>query len=153
MEAALQDVSVVGFKDVQAGVEQLALRDDDHVEPGSELVATKNLSNQSFRSIPGHGAPKLPRCGDPQPAHAGLVGQDEHRGVAAMNPDAPFIDLLELGSPADPFGGAEPRIAYSLLTVRRFRPFARRRFSTRRPFLVLIRTRNPCVRLRRREFG
>ena len=42
---------------------------------------------------------------------------------------------------------------YSLLTVRRFRPFARRRLSTRRPFLVLMRTRNPWVRLRCRLFG
>ncbi len=42
---------------------------------------------------------------------------------------------------------------YEEETVRRLRPFARRRFSTCRPFLVAIRTRNPCVRLRRRRFG
>ena len=41
----------------------------------------------------------------------------------------------------------------SLLTVSRLRPFARRRFSTSRPFFVLIRTRNPCVFLRWRVFG
>jgi hypothetical protein len=35
--------------------------------------------------------------------------------------------------------------SYSLLTVSFFRPFARRRFNTRRPFFVLMRTRNPCV--------
>src|SRR5205085_12185725 len=29
----------------------------------------------------------------------------------------------------------------------------RRRFNTSRPFFVLIRTRNPCARLRRRVFG
>jgi hypothetical protein len=39
------------------------------------------------------------------------------------------------------------------VTVSRFRPFARRRLSTRRPFFVAIRTRNPWVRLRRRRFG
>jgi hypothetical protein len=33
------------------------------------------------------------------------------------------------------------------------RPFARRRLSTKRPFLVLIRTRKPCVRFRCRVFG
>ena len=38
-------------------------------------------------------------------------------------------------------------------TVSRLRPLARRRFNTRRPFFVLIRTRKPCVRLRRRRFG
>jgi len=43
--------------------------------------------------------------------------------------------------------------AHSLLTVRRLRPFARRRLRTRRPFFVLMRTRNPCVRLRWRVLG
>jgi hypothetical protein len=38
-------------------------------------------------------------------------------------------------------------------TVSRFRPLARRRFRTSRPFFVLIRTRKPCVRRRRRRFG
>jgi hypothetical protein len=37
--------------------------------------------------------------------------------------------------------------------VRRFRPLARRRLRTCRPFLVLIRTRNPWVFARRRRFG
>jgi hypothetical protein len=66
---------------------------------------------------------------------------------------APFVDPLELGAPADSLGGAEARVDYSLLTVSRLRPFARRRLRTRRPFLVLIRTRKPCVRLRWRVFG
>ena len=43
--------------------------------------------------------------------------------------------------------------SYSLLTVSRLRPLARRRLSTRRPFLLLIRTRNPWVRLRWRLLG
>jgi hypothetical protein len=38
-------------------------------------------------------------------------------------------------------------------TTRRLRPLARRRLSTSRPFLWLIRSRNPCVRRRRRRFG
>ena len=37
--------------------------------------------------------------------------------------------------------------------MRRLRPLARRRLRTCRPFLVAMRTRNPCVRLRRRRFG
>ncbi len=45
------------------------------------------------------------------------------------------------------------RRRYEEETVRRLRPFARRRFSTCRPFFVAMRTRNPCVRLRRRRFG
>ena len=42
---------------------------------------------------------------------------------------------------------------YSLLTVSFLRPLARRRFTTRRPFFVDIRTRNPCVRARLRLLG
>jgi hypothetical protein len=42
---------------------------------------------------------------------------------------------------------------YEEETVRRLRPLARRRFRTSRPFFVAMRTRNPCVRLRRRRFG
>src|SRR5216683_7728628 len=49
--------------------------------------------------------------------------------------------------------GELARSAHSLLTVRRLRPFARRRLRTRRPFFVLMRTRNPCVRLRWRVLG
>jgi hypothetical protein len=66
--------------------------------------------------------------------------------------NAPLVDLLKLRTPADVFGWTESQ-SYSLLTVSRFRPFARRRFKTRRPFFVLMRTRKPCVRARRRVFG
>jgi hypothetical protein len=38
-------------------------------------------------------------------------------------------------------------------TVKRLRPFARRRLSTFRPPCVFIRERNPCVFFRRRTFG
>jgi len=38
-------------------------------------------------------------------------------------------------------------------TVRRLRPLARRRFRTRRPFLVLMRSRKPCVLRRRLRLG
>ena len=37
--------------------------------------------------------------------------------------------------------------------IRRLRPLARRRASTRRPPTVAMRARKPCVRLRRRTFG
>jgi len=38
-------------------------------------------------------------------------------------------------------------------TVRRLRPFRRRALITRRPFLVDIRSKKPCTRLRRRLCG
>jgi len=63
------------------------------------------------------------------------------------------VDLLEVSVTADALTGPEFHPSYSLLTVRRLRPLARRRFSTRRPFFVLIRTKNPCALLRRRVLG
>ena len=69
-----------------------------------------------------------------------------------MNPKATAVDVLKFSSTANAFGWSEFQ-SYSLLTVRRFRPLARRRFSTSRPFFVAIRTKNPCVRLRWRVLG
>jgi hypothetical protein len=144
--------SVISFNGAQAGVEQVALRDDDHVEPGGDLVPTKDLSNQSFSSVSLNRAADLPGRRDPEPSHTLLVGQEKDRAVAAVDANAPLVDLLELRTPADVFGWTEPQ-SYSLLTVRRLRPLARRRFNTRRPFLVLMRTRNPCVFARWRVLG
>ena len=143
--------SVIGFKSAQAGVEEIALGDNDDVKSIRDLIPTENLSNQSFRSITLDRATELLRGGDSQPANP-AIRQEKHRAVAAVNPKSTAVDLLELGAAANAFGWPEFQ-SYSLLTVRRLRPFARRRFSTRRPFLVAIRTRNPCVRLRWRVLG
>ena len=151
-EPSFEQGSVIGFKGAQAGVEQVTLRDDDHVEPRGDLIATEDLSNQSFCSVSLDGSPEFPGGRDPQTSHPAGVGQDEYGAVAAMDLDAPFVHILELWATANALVRAEIRQeklrAYSLETVRRFRPLARRRFSTSRPFLVLIRTRNPCVFLR-----
>ena len=45
-------------------------------------------------------------------------------------------------------GAFDPTVAAS-----RLRPFARRRFRTARPALVFIRSRKPCLRLRRSRLG
>ena len=78
-----------------------------------------------------------------------------------MSPDPGIEDPLELRPLADPAGLAEALghaegfflNGYEDETVSRLRPFARRRLRTSRPFLVLIRTRKPCVRLRCLVFG
>ncbi len=148
-ECTFEDGSVIGFKDGQAGVQQIAFGDDNHVESISELVATENLSNQTFRSISLHRPAELPGRRDAETPHRARVGQDEERAVAAVNPAPALVHLLKIRSASNPFGWAEPWHGrskprpYSLETVRRLRPFARRRLSTRRPFLVAIRTRNP----------
>ena len=75
--------SVIGFKDSQAGVEQVALGNDDDIKARGDLVATKNLSYQSFSTVSLHRSAELFRGRDPQPADAVLVGEDEHRGCEA----------------------------------------------------------------------
>ena len=143
-EASFDEVSVISFKGAQAGVEKFPLRDDDDVESGCDLIATKYLSNQSFSSVSLDRAADFPGRRNPQPSHPELVGQKEDRAVAAVESNAPLVDVLKLRTLADVFGWTELQI-YSLLTVSFLRPLARRRFSTRRPFFVLMRTRNPCV--------
>src|SRR5262249_49691962 len=90
-KSAGDEVAVVGFKDVQAGIEEIAFRHDDHVEAGGDFVTTKNLSNQSFSSISLDGAAKLARGGNAQSANAELIGQQEDRCVAAMDFDAAIV--------------------------------------------------------------
>jgi hypothetical protein len=67
-------VSVIGFKGVQAGIEEIALRHDDDVEARRDFVTTENLSNQSLSSISPNGASELARGGDPEAPDAELVG-------------------------------------------------------------------------------
>ena len=143
-ETSLDEVAVIGFKGAQAGVEKLALGYYDDVKPLRDFIATKDLSNQSFSSISLDRSADLPGGRDAKPSHSTLVGEQKHRAVAAVDANAALVHLLELGPAADVLGWTESQ-SYSLLTVRRLRPFARRRFSTRRPFFVLIRVRNPCA--------
>jgi hypothetical protein len=129
-------------------VKQLALGYDDDVKARRDLVTTENLSNQSFGTISLNRAAQFLRGGDAQTTHRQLVAPDENGAVPAADAEPVRIDLLEVSAAANPLG--RPK---SLYTASRLRPFARRRLSTSRPFLVLMRTRNPCVRLRWRVFG
>ena len=109
-ETSLDEVSVIGFKGVQAGVEQVALRDDDHVKAWSDFVTTEDLSNQSFRSISLDGSPELPGGGDSEPPRAAAVRQEKHRAVPAVNPGAARVHLLELRAAADTLMWAESQL-------------------------------------------
>jgi hypothetical protein len=151
---AFKAVKIVGLKDGQGGVEHLALGYDDDIKPWRDVVVTENLSYESFSSISSNGSAQLFRGRDAQPSDRAMIGQDEHGRVAAVDPGTALVDFLKLGATADALMLPEPRqMVYSLLTVRRLRPFARRRLSTSRPFFVLIRTRNPCVFARWRLLG
>ena len=136
----------LSFKGSQADVQQFAFRDDDDVEAWREFVATENLSNQSFSSISLYRAAELACGGDSQSANRQIVREREQRQIPAVRPDPAVVDLLIFDAASNPFVGPECLHAADgqrVLTVRRLRPFARRRFSTSRPFLVLIRTRKP----------
>jgi hypothetical protein len=105
-----EQVSVIGFKGVQGGIEEIALCDDDDVEAWREFVATENLSNQAFGSISPDGAAQLPGCGNAQPADAAFVGQQEDRRIPAMDFDAVLVDPFELGSAANPLCWPETQL-------------------------------------------
>ena len=92
----LQEFSIFGFKNSQAGVEQLAFRHHDDVVARSDLVQTENLSYQPFRAISLNRSAQLLRRRDPEPTYRAFYRQHEHRAVASMNLDASFVDLLEV---------------------------------------------------------
>ena len=151
-ETAFDKRSVLCFKSDAASCEELTLRDDDDVESWRDLISPENLSYQSFSPVSLHRATQFLRRRDPQPSDGLLVRQQKKREIPAVDFGAAVVNLLEFGPPPDVLG--RPKASrHSLLTVRRFLPFARRRLRTRRPFLVLILTRKPCVRFLRRVFG
>src|SRR5215831_12209955 len=151
-EPAFNERSVFSFKSSEAGLEEVTLWDDDHVEPKSDLVPPENLSYQAFSPVSLDRATQFLCRRDPQPTQWLLVCQQKHGEVSTVDFCAAVVNLLEFGAPTNVLG--TPKAGrHSLLTVRRLRPFARRRFSTRRPFFVLILTRKPCVRFLRRVFG
>src|SRR6266850_4068907 len=87
-QAPLDGMTVVGFKNSHAGVEQGSLGHDDDIEARGDFVSTEDLSNQSFRAVSLYRAAQLFGRRDPEPAGTKRIGQDEQRGIAAGDPDA-----------------------------------------------------------------
>ena len=84
-------------------MEQFPSRHDDDVEAGRNFVTAKDLPDQSFSAISLDRATQFFRRRDPQAPNLLTVGQNEDRAVAAVNSGAFFVDVLELGTPANPF--------------------------------------------------
>ena len=105
----VEGLTVIGFKDAQGGVEQLTLGDDDDVKARRDVVATENLSNQSFSPVSLNGSAELFRRRDAETSYRALVGEDEHCRVAPMDPGAAFIHFLKLGTAPDALVRPEPR--------------------------------------------
>jgi hypothetical protein len=145
----------------EGSIEQFATGDDDEVDGDARLMVQppEHFSNQSFRTISPNSVSKLPGGDDPEPGCGRGTRGEQEREVARRHPVGRIEDLLELFTSSYALPSGEPvrrhpaSQAYELETVRRLRPFARRRFSTSRPFFVAIRVRKPCVFLRRRRLG
>jgi|ERR687888_132393 hypothetical protein len=101
-EATFEEASVIRFKDCQAGVEQLALGNDDDIEALRDRVTTENLSNQAFCSVSHYCPAQLPCRRDAQTRDALVVGQDEHRAEAASDSRPAVVYLLIFDATSDP---------------------------------------------------
>src|ERR1700736_3561872 len=92
-ETTFEEISVVSFKNRQAGVEQLALRDDHDVKSRRDLVTTENLSYQTFSAIPHDCSAQLPRGGDAETTHRERIRTNKQRAEPAVNARALRVDL------------------------------------------------------------
>jgi len=161
---------VVGLDPQEVGAEHFPPRNDDDVEAKGGFVAPEDLAHEAFGPVALHGRSVLSCGGNPQTRPLPPVLEKENRHQPPADPAAAVVDRDVLGSAAHPFlrakafvrtrgavglarGGSAWRHGaespgYSSDTVRRFRPFARRRASTCWPSWVFIRFRNPWVFLR-----
>ncbi len=130
-----------------------------------------NLANPPLQAVPNGGFPDPLRSRDSDPWMSEIVTFRKDHRVPDEGPVTLFICAEELAPPGNPLlprqrlrcgtvwsGGSRhrhPRYEESgtAQTARRLRPLRRRREMTAWPFFVLIRTRKPCVRFRRRLFG
>jgi hypothetical protein len=104
VDATCDECSVIVFKGCQAGVEQFAFGNDDDVKARRDLVPTENLSYQAFCAVSLHRSAQLLRRRDSKPPDASVVGKHEQGGVAAVNPHAALVNLLELRTAAKVLG-------------------------------------------------
>lgn len=141
---------VVGLELGERRIEELRAGQHDQIEPGPALFETEELPDQTLEPVPSHRVAQPPRRDDAQPARVPAVRQAQHRQVASAAPDARSLHLQKFRPAADPVPAGQ---CPDQVTASRLRPFARRFFRMRRPLLVLMRVRNPCVRFRRRRFG
>ena len=141
----------------------------------SGLVAAKKLPEQALDAIAPDRFSQAPGSHQPQPGLAFGHGRQGHAEMAGVEPltlglrPQKFLAMAEprrLRKTGGPFGvgfwtGAVHRQLASGMrlrgsppqTDRRFRPLARRRLITARPARVLIRSKNPWVRFRRKLLG
>ena len=148
---AIQNVPEIGRDRLERCIEQLDAGNDHDIHGlHPVLIQPENFSNQPF-------SPVSPDCSsdpagrhDAEPVVRPVIRQDDRGHQAAIDSEPEFLNPLEFRTFPDVFYGAKPlnhdltaRAGRARYTASRLRPFARRRFNTRRPFFVLMRTRNP----------
>lgn len=124
-KAAFENAAEFCFKGAQAGVEQLPLRHDDHVEAWRKLVTTENLSNQSFSSISFDRAPELAGRGNPQTCNRHRIPKGKERQVPTMNLLAPVVYDLVLRPAPNALNSAQASHGFPGRPVARSRGFGR----------------------------
>ena len=165
---ALHEGAELPLEAVEGGIKEFPAWNNDDIQTCGRFLVLEYLPHPALGAVSHDGAADLSRRRNPEPGHrlAGGPGEDRHKPPARAG--AGLISLLKIRPPANMLRAVESSRAplgwrpglwglcqsyRSSETVRRFRPFARRRFNTCCPSLVAIRTRNPCVFLRRRVFG
>jgi hypothetical protein len=150
---------VVAFKGGEFSGEELAFGDQDDVQTRSGFVTPIEFSRQALGSIANNRTPQPARGGDSEATRRQSRAKQEYRHEPTAELETVLVDALEVSAPPDAFLRLQRRwrlgstLHRGQETVSRFRPLARRRFRTSRPFLVLIRSRKPCVLRRRLRFG
>ena len=136
----LECSTVVGFNFPPGRIDHLPARNDNDIYSCQRFAASEQLANEPFRPIPDDRVSNFLAGRDAEARQTDLVWQGEAGHQPAPVPLTVVVDPGELRPTAQFHRDDE--------TDSRLRPFARRRFSTMRPFLVCMRTRKPCVRAR-----
>ena len=113
---------------------------------------SKGFSDETLDAVSRHGTAEDFRCDRKTQARVPiLIVHHRHREEIVWKTPAFRPYCLELRRQRQALARFEPQRAdYG---QSRLRPFARRRASRRRPLLVAMRARKPCVRLRCRLLG
>jgi hypothetical protein len=157
--------AVIRLESVEISFEEFTPGYYDDIET-REFVTAEELADQALCTVALNRPTQLARRRDAEPRMIEPSRKHHERHETAVRPGSPVEHPGKLRSRFDALLGPETLChrtrmedpgrgpgGTGQLTVRRLRRFARRRFNTLRPFLVLIRTRNPWVRRRRRLFG
>ena len=119
-------------------------------------MTAENLAQAAAQAVAHDGAARSFPHGDSEAAALRVAArQKEQQQVTSGHADAGDVALFEFSSLSKAVvpGKRFPDGRAWAHTESLFRPLRRRAESTARPDRVRIRTRNPCVRLRRRVLG